>query len=79
LCYFGVKLYALTFRPDKTIPFTEEIQITPAILNDSAVSKEVWTQKTDRRFFVDIIYINQDFFSNLKKEKNSILMIPLRC
>jgi hypothetical protein len=34
LYYFGVKLHALAFRRDKTIPFPEEIQIPPASVND---------------------------------------------
>ena len=78
LYYFGVKLHALAFRRDKTIPFPEEIQITPASVNDLTVFKEAWSNKTNRCFFGDKIYINQDFFSDLEKEKNSIMMTPIK-
>ena len=78
LYYFGVKLHALAFRRDKTIPFPEEIQITPASVNDLTVFKEAWSNKTNRCFFGDKIYINQDFFSDLEKEKNSIMMTPVK-
>ena len=78
LYYFGVKLHALAFRREKTIPFPEEIQITPASVNDLTVFKEVWADKENRCFFGDKIYINHDFFSQLEKEKNSIMMTPVK-
>jgi hypothetical protein len=78
LYYFGVKLHALAFRRNKTIPFPEEILITPASVNDLTVFKEVWSEKENRLFFGDKIYINQDFFSNLEKEKNSIMLTPVK-
>lgn len=78
LYYYGLKLHALAFRRDKTIPFPEEIQITPASVNDLTVFKEAWSSKTNRSFFGDKIYINQDFFSDLEKEKNSIMMTPVK-
>ena len=78
LYYFGVKLHALAFRRDKTIPFPEEIQITPASVNDLTVFKEAWSSKTNRCFFGDKIYINQEFFSDLEKEKKSIMMTPVK-
>lgn len=78
LYYFGVKLHALAFRRDTTIPFPEEIQIAPASVNDLTVFKEAWSNKTNRCFFGDKIYINQDFFSDLEKEKKSIMMTPIK-
>jgi hypothetical protein len=78
LYYFGVKLHALAFRRDRTIPFPEEIQIAPASVNDLTVFKEAWSNKTNRCFFGDKIYINQDFFSDLEKEKKSIMMTPIK-
>jgi len=78
LYYFGERLHALAFRRDKTIPFPEEIQITPASVNDLTVFKEAWSNKMNRCFFEDKIYINQDFFSNLEKEKKSTMMTPIK-
>lgn len=78
LYYFGVKLHALAFRREKTIPFPEEILITPASVNDLTVFKEAWTNKENRYFFGDKIYHHQDFFSDLEKENKSIMMTPVK-
>ena len=64
LYYYGVKLHALAFRRLNKIPFPEEIQITPASVNDLTVFKEAWSEKTNRNFFGDKIYNNDDFFLN---------------
>ncbi len=76
--YYGVKLHALAFRRENKIPFPEEIQITPASVNDLTVFKEAWSEKTNRKFFGDKIYINEDFFSELEQEKNSIMITPVK-
>lgn len=76
--YYGVKLHALAFRREKTIPFPEEILITPASVNDLTIFKEAWTNKENRCFFGDKIYHHQDFFSDLEKENNSIMMTPVK-
>jgi len=78
LYYYGVKLHALAFRRLNRIPFPEEIQITPASVNDLTVFKEAWSEKTNRNFFGDKIYNNQDFFSELEQEKKSIMMTPIK-
>ena len=78
LYYYGVKLHALAFRRLNRIPFPEEIQITPASVNDLTVFKEAWSEKTNRNFFGDKIYNNQDFFTELEKEKKSIMMTPIK-
>jgi hypothetical protein len=78
LYYYGVKLHALAFRRLNKIPFPEEIQITPASVNDLTVFKEVWSEKKNRNFFGDKIYNNQDFFTELEQEKNSTMMTPIK-
>lgn len=76
--YYGVKLHALAFRRENKIPFPEEIQITPASVNDLTVFKEVWSDKENRCFFGDKIYQNKEFFSDFEKEKNSIMYTPVK-
>jgi Transposase DDE domain len=78
LYYYVVKLQALAFRRSNKIPFPEQIQITPASVNDLTVFKEVWSEKTNRSFFGDKIYTNEDFFSELEQEKNSIMLTPVK-
>ena len=43
--YYGVKLHALAFIRKNKIHFPEEIQITPASVNDLTVFKQVWSTK----------------------------------
>jgi len=69
LYYYGVKSHALAFRRLNRILFPEEIQITPASVNDLTVSKEARSEKTNRNSFGDKIYNNQDFFSELEQVK----------
>lgn len=76
--YYGVKLHALAFRRENKIPFPEEIQITPASVNDLTVFKEAWSMKEDRCFFGDKIYQNKEFFSDFEKEKNSVMLTPVK-
>ncbi|MFV7237025.1 transposase [Flavobacterium sp. ZB4R12] len=76
--YYGVKLHALAFRRENKIPFPEEIQITSASVNDLTVFKEVWSTKENRYFFGDKIYMNKEFFSEFEKEKNSVMMTPVK-
>ena len=78
LYYYGVKLHALAFRREKTIPFPEEMLITPASVNDLTVFKESWTNIKNRCFFGDKIYHNLEFFLNLEKENNSIMITPVK-
>jgi hypothetical protein len=78
LYYYGVKLHALAFRRNNKIPFPEEILIAPASINDLTVFKEAWSNKENRSFFGDKIYVNKDFFENLEKEKKSIMMTPIK-
>ena len=76
--YYGVKLHALAFRRDNKIPFPEEIQITPASVNDLTVFKQAWSMKENRCFFGDKIYQNKEFFSDFEKEKNSVMLTPVK-
>lgn len=76
--YFGVKLHALAFRREKSIPFPEEILITQASTNDLTVFKEAWANKENRCFFGDKIYHHQEFFSELEKENSTIMMTPVK-
>ncbi|MBJ7879443.1 transposase [Gelidibacter salicanalis] len=78
LYYYGVKLHALAFRRLNSIPFPEEILISPASENDLNVFKEAWSGKTGRSFFGDKIYNNLDFFTELEQEKKSIMMTPIK-
>ena len=78
LYYYGVKLHALAFRRLNTIPFPEQIQITPASVNDLTVFKGAWAEIENRSFFGDKIYHNSDFFHELEQQKKSIMMTPVK-
>lgn len=69
--YYGVKLHALAFRRENKIPFPEEIQITPASVNDLTVFKEAWSMKEDR-CFLEIKFIKTKNFSLISKKKKTL-------
>ncbi len=77
--YFnGLKLHALAFRRKDKLPFPEQLIIAPASVNDLTVFKGVWSEISDRCFFGDKIYSNKEFFAELEKEKNSVMLTPVK-
>ncbi len=76
--YHGLKLHALAFRRIDKLPFPEQLLVTPASVNDLSVFKGAWSNITDRCFFGDKIYFNKEFFTELEKQKNSIMLTPVK-
>lgn len=76
--YHGLKLHALAFRRINKLPFPEQLLITPASANDLSVFKQVWSNINDRCFFGDKIYSNKEFFTQFEKEKNSVMLTPVK-
>jgi hypothetical protein len=77
--YFnGLKLHALAFRRKDKLPFPEQLLITHASVNDLTVFKEAWSNISDRCFFGDKIYFNKDFFTELEREKGSVMLTPVK-
>jgi len=76
--YYGLKLHALGFRRENKLPYPEQLLITPASVNDLTVFKEAWSDITDRCFWGDKIYHNKEFFEKLNKEKNSVMLTPVK-
>ncbi len=76
--YHGLKLHALSFRRIDKLPFPEQLLITPASVNDLSVFKQAWYNIADRCFFGDKIYYNKDFFANLEKVNNSVMLTPVK-
>jgi hypothetical protein len=73
--YYGMKLHALTFRREGTIPFPESIIFTPASDNDLTVFKQAWGDRiTDRTIFGDKIYADFEYFNEQKNESQHIEM-----
>lgn len=76
--YHGLKLHALGFRRKDKLPYPEQLLITPASFNDLSVFKEAWSGITNRCFWGDKIYHNQEFFEKLSTEKQSIMLTPVK-
>jgi hypothetical protein len=76
--YYGLKLHAMGYRREGKLPFPEQLLITPASVNDLSVFKESWSKITNRCFWGDKIYNNQEFFLNLKNDKESIMLTPVK-
>lgn len=76
--YHGLKLHALAFRRSGQLPFPEQLLVTPASVSDLYVFKEAWSNIYCRMFWGDKIYYNEEFFTKLEKEKDSIMLTPIK-
>ncbi|MCX6230151.1 MAG: transposase [Bacteroidetes bacterium] len=76
--YHGLKLHALAFRRSGQLPFPEQLIVTPASVSDLYVFKEAWSNIYCRMFWGDKIYFNEEFFTQLEKEKDSIMLTPIK-
>jgi hypothetical protein len=76
--YYGFKLHALCFKQEGQLPFPEQFQLTPASENDLNLFKQAWGEIENRTFFGDKIYLDHDFFQELRKNKNSQMLTPIK-
>ena len=76
--YFGVKLHALGWARKGKLPCPENFVITPASENDLNVFREYWHDVEGRIIYGDKIYKDADWFTTLAKEKNSIMLTPVK-
>lgn len=76
--YFGLKLHALGFRRIGNLPHPEQIQFTPASVNDLSLFIEAWANISNRVFYGDKIYISKDFFTDMKNDFNSEMLTPVK-
>lgn len=74
--YYGMKLHALAFKREGTIPFPECLILTPAQDNDLTVFKQAWGDKiVNRTIFGDKIYSDFEYFDAKKKYSQNIDML----
>jgi len=76
--YYGLRLHTLAFRRYHQLPFPEQLLFTPASENDLNVFKLAWSNIENRIFYGDKIYYNEDFFSQLEINHNSIMLTPIK-
>jgi hypothetical protein len=76
--YHGLKLHALAFWQENKLPFPEQLLVTSASVNDLTVFKDAWSDLDNRCFYGDKIYQNKEFFEDIKQEKNSIMLTPVK-
>lgn len=76
--FHGLKLHALAFSRPKRIPFPERIVMTSAAESDLNVFKQEWEQIENRFFIGDKIYSNKEYFRDLEKKTNSVMITPVR-
>lgn len=76
--YNGVKLHALSLRRPNKLPCPDQIFITPTSVNDLTTFKLKCSELSDRCFWGDKIYCNEDFFENMNQEYNSIMITPVK-
>jgi hypothetical protein len=76
--YFGLKLHALGFRRTGKLPHPEQILFTPASVNDLSLFKDAWSNISNRVFYGDKIYFDNDFFTKMEKDFNSEMLTPVK-
>ncbi len=76
--YFGVKLHALNRYNKGTLPYPESIVMSKASQNDLSIFKENWATVANTTFFGDKIYADNDFFDDLYKQKQSVMLTPIK-
>ena len=76
--YYGLKLHSLAFRRSNQLPFPEQLLITPASENDLNVFKQAWSSIENRTFYGDKIYLNEDFFTLVQNNYNSVMLTPVK-
>jgi len=73
--YFGLKLHALAFRREGTIPFPELILLSSAEENDLTVLKrEAADSLINRNIFADKIYSDFSYWGNKQQEQGTTML-----
>lgn len=75
--YHGLKLHALAFRRQGRLPFPEQLLTAPASVHDLTLFKTAWSGLTQRCFWGDKIYRDNQFFEPLRQENQSIMLTPV--
>lgn len=76
--YYGLKLHALGFRRIGKLPHPEQILFTPASVNDLTLFKQAWSNISNRIFYGDKIYIDNDFFTKMETDFSSEMLTPVK-
>jgi hypothetical protein len=76
--YHGLKLHALAYHHSNHLPFPESIILTPASENDLNAYKQNWGTIDNRTFYGDKIYLDAEFFKNIRENNNSIMLTPIK-
>jgi hypothetical protein len=76
--YYGLKLHALGYRRISQLPFPEQFLLTPASENDLNLFRIAWGGIENRVFYGDKIYYNSEYFENIFKNQNSIMLTPVK-
>ena len=77
ICYYGGKASRISLKEREEISFSWRNSNSSSISERFIVFKKALANKYNRCFFGDKIYVNNDFFANLKKEKNTIKITPI--
>jgi len=76
--YYGVKLHALAFEKKGTLPLPELLKITPASEHDLTAIRPELEKLTDRHFFFDKAYCDEQLAKDLLNNCNSQLWTPIK-
>jgi len=76
--YFGLKLHALGSRRAGRLPHPEDLEFTPASVNDLSLFKQSWFARRYRAFFGDKIYNDSGMSETMAKVSGSEVLTPVK-
>lgn len=76
--YYGLKMHVLGMRRSNKIPFPESVVVTQASENDLNAFKQNWADLKNRQYYGDKIYHDKEFFDDLAKENQSVMLTPVK-
>ncbi len=76
--FYGLKLHALAYKRDGTIPYPASLVVSEASESDLTAFKENWSQIPGTTFYGDKIYHNAAYFSQLEASIDSGMRTPVK-
>ena len=76
--YFGLKLHALGSLRRGRLPHPDEIEFTPASVNDLSLFKQSWFALRYRAFFGDKIYLDGTMSEEMARATGSEVLTPVK-
>lgn len=76
--FYGLKLHALAYKRNETIPYPASLVVSEASKSDLTAFKECWSQIPSTTFYGDKIYHNAEYFDKMEETLDSRMRTPVK-